>query len=194
MAKKHLSAVENLARSLERLAGEETQAKVMEGSEKLAKTAEPEKIALWVKGAINRLDKAVDKKTRVRIMEECGAACAKANHATIDRVVAKRQKYPSLEEFLEAEKNKLLPGMRLEPKGKTLYQYYLPRTFHYPMRCFCALLRGLPPEETVSPTYCQCSKGFVRKMWECVLGKPVKVQVLETAVTGAKECKFRIDL
>ncbi len=46
----------------------------------------------------------------------------------------------------------------------------------------------------VSPTYCQCSKGFAERMWERVLGRPAKVEVLETAVTGAKECKFRIRL
>ena len=62
------------------------------------------------------------------------------------------------------------------------------------MRCFCSLLRGLPAEETESATYCQCSKGFVRKMWERVLGRPAKVEVLETAVTGAKECKFKFYL
>jgi Family of unknown function (DUF6144) len=194
MAKKRLPALENLALSLKRLAGKEAEAEVMEGSEMLAETTEPEKIALWLKGAMERLDKATDKRTRTRIMEECGAACAEANHGTIDRVVAKRRKYSSLEEFLDAEKDKLLPGMRLEPRGKTLYQYYLPQSYRSPMRCFCSLLRGLPLEETVSPTYCQCSKGFVQRMWERVLGRPVKAEVLETAVTGARECKFRIEL
>lgn len=194
MAKKHLLAIENLGRNLEHYATPEAREKVLEGSEKLAKKSDQAKIALWVRGAMKRLDRAVDKKTRARIMEECGYACAKANHATIDRVVAKRKKYGSLEEFLEAEKSKLLPGMRLEPQGKILYQFYLPQSFRYPMRCFCSLLRALPPEETVSATYCQCSRGFVQAMWERVLGKPVKVEVLETAVTGAKECKFKIHL
>jgi predicted hydrocarbon binding protein len=194
MPKKYPLAIENLGRNLERYATEEAKEKVFEGSEKLAKISDPAKIALWVQGAMKRLDRAVDKKTGARIMEECGYACAKANHATIDRVVAKRNQYASLEEFLEAEKDKALPGMRLERKGKIIYQYYMPLSFRYAMRCFCSLLRGLPPGETVSTTYCQCSKGFAQKMWERLLGKPVKVEVLETAVTGAKECKFKIYL
>jgi len=143
---------------------------------------------------MKRLDMAVDRKTRNRIMGECGNACAQANHATIDRVVAKRRKYASLKEFLEAEKDKPLPGMRFERKGNVVYQYYMPQSFSHPMRCFCSLLRGLPASETVSATYCQCSKGFVQTMWERVLGKPAKVEVVETAVTGAKECQFRIYL
>jgi predicted hydrocarbon binding protein len=194
VAKKYPPALENLGRNLERFATKEAKEKVREESERLAKTSDPAKVALWVQGAMKRLDKAVDKKTRTRIMEECGYDCAKANHATIDRFAAKRKKYESLEAFLEAEKDRALPGMRLERKGEAVYQYYMPQSFRYPMRCFCSLLRGLPPGETVSQTYCQCSKGFVQKMWERLLGKPVKVEVLETAVTGAKECRFKIYL
>jgi predicted hydrocarbon binding protein len=194
MAKKHVLAIENLGHNLEHFAGVEAKEKVLAGSEKLAKVLDPTQIALWVQGAMERLDRAVEKKTRTRIMVECGYACANANRTTIDRIIAKRKKYRSLEEFLEAEKAKPLPGMRFEKKGKTLYQFYMPQSFRYPMRCFCSLLRGLPPEKTVSATYCQCSKGFVTKMWEGILGKPVKVEVLETAVTGARECKFKVNL
>jgi predicted hydrocarbon binding protein len=193
MPKRHLAAIANLKRHLEHFAGEKAKEKVLEGSGKLAKVSDPAQVALWVQGAMKRLDRTVEKKTRARIMEECGYACAEANRKAIDQVVAKRKKYRSLEDFLEAEKAKPLPGMRFEAKGKVLYQYYMPQSFRYPMRCFCGLLRGLPPEETVSETYCQCSKGFIQKMWERVLGKPVKVEVLETAVTGARECKFKVN-
>jgi predicted hydrocarbon binding protein len=194
MAKAHLAAIENLAINLERFAGKKAREKVLEENENLATVRDPKQIAIWVQGAMRRLDRAVDKKTRARVMEECGYACAAAHRKTIDRVIAKRKKYKSLEEFLEREKNKLLPGMRLERKGQSLYQYYMPQSFRYPMRCFCSLLRELPPEETVSATYCQCSKGFVQKMWEPILGRPIKVEILETAVSGAKECKFKVSL
>jgi len=57
------------------------------------------------------------------------------------------------------------------------------------MRCYCGLFRELPTEET-----CNCSKGFVEKYWEAVLQKPVKVDLLQSAISGAKECKFAIHL
>jgi predicted hydrocarbon binding protein len=56
------------------------------------------------------------------------------------------------------------------------------------------LLRDLPNEETVSKTYCNCARGFVEKFWENVLGKPVKVDLLQSVVSGDKECKFAIHL
>jgi len=193
MAKKHLRKIEELGRNLEELTGDKVKEKVLEGSEKLASVSDSREIAMWVKGAMERLDKLVAKKIKTQVMEQCGRRCAVASE-TIEIVVAKRKKYKGLDQFLEAEKRKLLPGMRLEREGKILYQYYTPRSFSPRMRCFCSLLEGLPAEENISPTYCQCSKGFVLEMWERILGKPVKVDVIATAVTGAKECKFKISL
>jgi hypothetical protein len=194
MAKKHMRMIEELGRHLDHFAGEKTGKKVLEGSEDLEASSDSERIAMWVKGAMERLDAAAGIKTRNAVMEQCGRNCAEVNHGTVDRVVAKRKKYKSLDEFLDAEKKKLLPGMRLERDGRILYQYYTPRSFSPPMRCFCSLLRGLPAQESVSPTYCQCSRGFVLRMWERVLGKLVKVEVVATVVTGAEECQFKIYL
>jgi Family of unknown function (DUF6144) len=194
MAKKHMKAIGELGRQLDQWAGQEARKKVLEGSDNLRSSVNSEQIAQWVKGAMARLDAAIDIKTRNAAMENCGRNCARVNHQTVDRLVAKRKKYQSLDDFLETEKNQLLPGMRLKRDGRILYQYYMPGSFHPPMRCFCSLLRGLPAEESISPTYCQCSRGFVLSMWEQVLGKPVKVDILETVVTGARECRFRIHL
>jgi predicted hydrocarbon binding protein len=46
----------------------------------------------------------------------------------------------------------------------------------------------------MSKTYCHCAEGFVKKYWETVVGKPVGVQLVESAVSGASECKFAIRL
>ena len=92
MAKRHLAAIENIGHNLARFAGEKAKEEVLKGSEKLVKASNPDQIAQWVQGAMKRLDGAVDKKTRTRIMEECGYACAEANKKSIDRVIAKRKK------------------------------------------------------------------------------------------------------
>jgi hypothetical protein len=194
MAKKQQQWIEGLGRDLEEIAGKRVRQKILRGSETLGTDATPREFAAWVKGAMERMDETLDEKTKNRIMEEQGRNCAHVNPATLERVMARRGKYKSFHEFLEAEKNKLLPGMRLEREGKILHQRYLPRSFSRPTRCFCSLLRGLPAEETISRTYCQCSRGFVKEMWERLLGKPVRVEVVATAVTGARECTFKIHL
>ena len=85
-------------------------------------------------------------------------------------------------------------GTKRVREGNVLYQYYVPKTYAKSLRCYCGLLRGLPADETVSITYCNCSKGFVKKFWESVLERPVKVELMQSAVSRAEECKFAIYL
>ncbi len=186
-----LVAMENC---IEQTAGKAIAAKVMEGSEAITEKTDKTKIAHWVKSAVERLDALVDEKSRVQIMQNCGYNCAKKNSRVIERAVARRKKFSNLDAFLEAELKSPQKGTRLELEGKVLYQFYTPQAFTRPMRCYCGLFRGLPNDETVSKTYCNCSKGFVEKYWETVLQKPVRVDLLQSAISGAKECKFAIHL
>ncbi len=179
---------------VESIAGKTVAAKVMAGSEQITEKTEKKKTALWVKGAMERLDALVDDETKTRIMRNCGYNCAKKNSKVIERALARRKKYGSVDEFLTAEQQKPMKGTRLQKEGNILYQFYTPQAFTRPMRCYCGLLRELPREETVSITYCSCSRGFVEKYWEKVLGKPVEVEILQSAISGAKECKFAIHL
>jgi hypothetical protein len=183
-----------LEKNIEFLAGKTMSKKVMEGSEEITERTDKRKIAEWVKGAMERLDDLVDKKTGIQIMENCGYNCADVNKRVIERAKARRKKLKSINEFLEAEQRKPMTGTRLVREGNTLYQFYAPRAFTRPIRCYCALLRGLPDDEKVSVTYCHCSKGFVKKFWENVLERPVRVELMQSAVSGASECKFAIHI
>jgi hypothetical protein len=46
----------------------------------------------------------------------------------------------------------------------------------------------------VSPTFCHCSAGFVKKPWEVILGQPLEADVLESVLTGSRWCRFAIHL
>jgi hypothetical protein len=192
MPRTHVEMVKEIGRNVERFAGDAAKRKVMEGSENITSSTDKTSISGWVKNAMERLDSIADEKTRTQIMENCGYNCALHNKAPIERAKARRKKFKSLDEFLDAEQKKPMAGTKLERQGDRLYWYFTPHSFKTPMRCFCGLLRALPQNETISRSYCNCSKGFVKKYWEGVLGKPVEVDVLQTAVSGAKECKFEV--
>jgi hypothetical protein len=183
-----------MEKCLEQAAGKSFAAKVMEGSEQITQKTDKVKVARWVKGAMERLEVSADDKARVRIMQNCGYNCAKKNHKIIERAMARREKFASIDDFLADEQRNPMKGTGLAREENILYQYYTPRAFTRPMRCYCSLLRGLPAEETLSPTFCNCSKGFVEKYWEAVLQRPVKVDLIQSAISGAKECKFAIYL
>ncbi len=178
---------------IEKYAGPEIREKIMEGSQEISTSTQPVKLALWVKSAVGKLDALVDEEARNQILLNCGYNCVKI-HKIASKIRNHQKKYPSLDAYLEdAEKN---PGRgtRLERKGTLIYQYYTPQSLTRPVRCYCHLLRHLPQDETVSLTYCQCSRGFAQKAWEALLGRTVELEILESCAAGARECKFAIYL
>jgi hypothetical protein len=181
-------------KTIENTAGKEISKKVMQGIEHINKSSTKDDIALWVRDAISRLDSSIDEKTRIQIMEHCGRNCASINKRVIDSAKKRRKKFKDLNAFLEAEQLKPMKGTRLCREGNILYQYYTPQAFTQPMRCYCSLFRGLPKDTSVSLTYCHCSKAFVQTLWENTLGQPVKVELLQSVISGDSECKFAIHM
>ncbi len=46
----------------------------------------------------------------------------------------------------------------------------------------------------VSPTFCQCSAGFVKKPWEVIFGQTLRADVVESVLKGDLVCKIAIHL
>ena len=63
--------------------------------------------------------------------------------------------------------------------------------------CHCAWVRGAiknGDEHEISPNFCHCSAGFTKMYWDVIFDQPVKVEPIETALTGALHCKFAIQI
>jgi hypothetical protein len=191
MGEMEVGMIRGFGGNVEQFAGEAVREQVVAGSEAIA-SLDPAGVAAWMKQAMERLDALVDEPTRVRIMEACGAKCASINSSSAKEAKARRDKCASVDEFLEAEVKDPIKGTRLERDGDTLYQHYTPRLYTPSLRCYCALLYALPEHETASPTYCHCSRAFVKRFWETVLERPVEVEVVYSALRGHDECKFAI--
>jgi len=148
--------------------------------------------ARWVKDVIQNLDEVVAEDTRGEIMHSNGVNCVNHNTRVVKAALARRNKYETLEAFIDAEIKKPSTGTSLERQGGALILSYLPHQFRHPMRCFCGLVNSLPEGEAISPTYCLCSVAFVETWWSEVIGKPVRVQLIESSITGSDKCVFRI--
>jgi predicted hydrocarbon binding protein len=192
MGLKEIGMIEEILGNIERFSGKKIKDQIIIGAEKLSPNTKKPALALWVKNTVAKMDNLVDEKTRLEIMENCGYSCAKKNKRVIETMKTRSDKHKTLDDFIEAEIKKPLSGTRLERKGNILYQYYTPQSFSRPMRCYCSLVNGLPLNETMSATYCHCSKGFVKKLWEAVLKRSVKVELLQSVLSGQQECKFAI--
>src|SRR4030067_3744078 len=173
-----------IEKNIEHFAGEEVSKKVMESSEDITEKTDKKKVALWIKGAMERFDTLVDEKTRIQIMNNCGSNCAEVNKRVIQKVIARRKKFKTVEDFLKAEQEEPQRGTKIIREGNQLFHIYTPQAFTFPMRCYCGLLGALPKDTTVSLTYCHCSEGFIKKYWESILERPVKVELMESAISG----------
>jgi len=169
------------------VADKDVRKKVLDGIQKINANSSESEVAKWYQEAMEKLDELVDERTRALLMEHCGFSCALGNKSHIDAGVETRREYKSVDEYLEAEAQTL----SIVREGNTIIQTYKPQeTFN--LRCYCSLVRGLPKDETISLTYCNCSKGFVKKFWEAVLEKPVQVELVQSVMSGAPNCRFII--
>jgi predicted hydrocarbon binding protein len=184
VSEKMKGLIKHLGMTIGKYAGLEIQNEVMKGEEN--------EDLEWFICSMEKLDQLVDKKRRIDIMHDCGHNCAEVNKIQLQKLVGKRNKYDSLDNFLKAQMDKPSNIMRIEQEGERIFQYYSPRKYRSGVRCFCAPWRNLPDGKTISDTWCYCSEGFVERLWEGYVGKPVKVELLESTLKGAKECKFEI--
>ncbi len=63
--------------------------------------------------------------------------------------------------------------------------------------CYCSWVRGAlrkGEEKEISSNFCHCSAGFIMQYWEIIFDQPVKVEPVETALTGSLMCKFAVDI
>ena len=143
----------------------------------------------WVKRFMNVMDENLDETTRKKIMETCGKECFCSAHSTAswpnpgiettDKYLAKLAELFGKENAYR-DGNKIYFSYIQNSKGLKIEDGY----------CLCPLTEDGP--EGLSPTYCICSTGYVKEMFERLTGKPVTVELLESLRRGGKKCRFLI--
>jgi hypothetical protein len=192
MAKTDVYQIRNMVEAAQSVLGEATAAKVMKGSESVAADTGKPAVTAWLRGAIDRLDALASKARRVSMMRSCGRACAERHAALALSMRKRRDACPDLDKFLAEETRRFGGGVRYARRGDVIEQVYEPRRYRRPARCYCTLAKGLEEREQLSATFCECSAGFVEATWSVVLGGPVRVKLLESAVAGSDICRFEI--
>lgn len=147
----------------------------------------------WIRRLMDNMDAILDDEIRSRLMQACGRACYTKAFG-----VGSEEPPPSgaLDSLLSAYQARGETEIRRE--GNTVYYQYGPSEQNpYGLRlldghCMCPVVESGPAE--LSPTYCQCSAGYVREMFERLTGEPCRVEVLESLRSGGSRCRFKVDL
>ena len=134
----------------------------------------------WITCLISGLDEHVDEETRVKVLEQCGRQCQSQSFIQKARNIYTKSK--NLDEFIDklgaVYKN-------LHTEGDNVYIIY--------PKCYCSFVSKIPPGN-LSATYCNCSRGWAKALFEGALGRSVEVIMEESIMKGDKQCKFRIVL
>lgn len=147
----------------------------------------------WVKRFFDILDQQVDEETRKKLMQTNGAACAKGAYgeltssepASLEDIDAKISQWQQGlgKENIHREGNTIFFNYVGSPKGVKISDGY----------CLCPMIENGPA--TLSPTYCQCSVGYVKYMFrKLITFKPVEVELLESLRSGGKACRFKVNI
>jgi predicted hydrocarbon binding protein len=126
------------------------------------------------------LDEYVDRETRAKMLEGCGRQCQSQSFINKAKGIYKRSK--NMDEFLDKFREIY---ENLHREGEDVYIVY--------PECYCTFVKKIPPEK-LSATYCNCSRGWAKALFEGALGRPVKVIMEESIMNGDEQCKFKVTL
>jgi len=134
----------------------------------------------WISCLIAGLDEFGDEQTTVKVLEQCGRQCQSKSLVKKARDIYRTSK--CMDEFL----NKFEKVYRhLQREGDYVYIVY--------PKCYCSFVNKILSGK-LSATYCNCSRGWVKELFEGALGKPVEVILEKSIVKGDGQCKLKVIL
>jgi predicted ArsR family transcriptional regulator len=134
----------------------------------------------WIATLMDGLEKNVDQKTLAKILEQCGRQCQSKSFIKKARNLYEKSK--STDEFLD-KMSKVYKHLHKE--GGRVYLVY--------HKCYCSQVNKIP-KGRLSGTYCNCSRGWAKALFEGALGRDVEVIKEKSIIGGDDECRFRIVL
>ncbi len=190
---------ERLAQALRRYAGESVADDVTCGSDDLPAMDEKQK-ADWVCRAMEKLDDHIgDHETRIKVMTECACRCYSE---FIDEFKSEYQNSRDIDKLIDLMYGKVFMNRPVR-EGNIVYVTKAPR---FPVKhakaktpqekqyyfCHCDYARAT--EGDISPTYCLCGAGWCKQIWEQVLDREVRVDVVQSVLLGDDVCQFAVYL
>lgn len=151
-----------------------------EEKKKKAREAEKRFREAYVLTLMENMEKQLDEKTRVKLMEECGRACARRSG-----ILPMAEKYKrDVKGFVEMMAGELGKD-NVDMEGDNTVRWGYPR-------CYCGLVAD--GDARLPRTYCFCSVGWVREVFETVAQAPVRVELIQSIKQGAPSCRFLVRL
>jgi hypothetical protein len=149
-----------------------------------AKAAEPteadrekEFVKNWMSDLFDSIDAELDEETKVRVMAGCGRGCFRRFQFKQD--IARLGK-GNVESLVQAYKK----NFEVWREGDLVHIRYGADS----KQCYCPAARYHPAKP--HDVHCECTRATHQTIFETALGRPIKVEVVESLRRGGKTCHF----
>jgi effector-binding domain-containing protein len=194
-----------LAEGIEKVLGPAARAQIMAGIERITPESSLETYTEWIRGAMDRLDSLTnDREEKYQIVSCCAhvfpderIAHLRATYEQrrqIDDVLREMYKDPDWYEDPVRKGNVI--HMRKVPYDPEGYEKGATPVERRKAYCHCRFVRPYLDEvpSKLSPTFCWCGSGWYKRLWENILGQPIKIEHIETLIKGNDQCTLTITL
>jgi hypothetical protein len=141
---------------------------------------EKEFIQNWMIDLFNTMDEVLDYETKAKLMAGCGKGCFDRHKFKQD--IAEKGK-GNLDNLIQAYKQ----NFEIWKEDDKIHIRYGKES----KGCYCPAARFRKPKE--NDVHCECTKNTHKTVFETALGKPVKIEILETVRRGGKTCHFLVE-
>jgi hypothetical protein len=143
----------------------------------------------WVRRFFDVMDDTLDEQARKKLMMANGKAC----HREYLKSIARKITPVPFEKWAATVKERVTDGS-IRVEGRVIhFQYASSAETGLPAAegaCLCPLVETKPAG--LSGTYCLCSLGYVRDLFEQTFGTKVDIELVDSVLKGGKRCKFKI--
>jgi effector-binding domain-containing protein len=193
-----------LSEGAQKVLGAEACRKLMQDIESITPASTFEEYMGWIQGAMQRLDGLTDDEDRkCRLVSHCAHVFPqeRIDHLRgiyqqdgLDQVL--REMYSDHFWYEKPVRHQNMIYMRKNPFNPDGYEQAATPAGRRKAYCHCPFVHPYLDEipSRLSPTFCYCGAGWYRRLWEGILGQPVRIEQVETLLRGGDQCRFTITL
>jgi hypothetical protein len=163
--------------ALEKVAGGMAEAAPNAPDELLAARQEADFVRNWVSDLLDTMDAQLPREARVRLIEGCGRGCFRRHE--FKRVIAEQGK-GDLDKLIAAYKK----NFEVWREGPAVHVRY----GEVSKQCYCPVVKARPAK--ADDLHCECTRSTHQSIFETALGRPIKVEVVESLRRGGRTCHF----
>ncbi len=133
---------------------------------------------------MENLKKSIGKDKLAKVMHACGSKCCGITSRMRAKLYWSQSK--SIKKFIQNLNKHHIGGGR----PKIINEHTIIGGYD---TCYCGQVK-YTQKPFLSDSYCQCSTAWYKQLFETALGKPVKVEIKQSIIRGAKTCEFVIHI